>query len=73
MKIFKDIGYFLEYYVEGKFIGTNLIDQPDREEIGYYSRIDSVADQDIKLQSKKVIKKGTKYYTRVYPMCGEKI
>ena len=30
MKIFKDIGYFLEYYVDGKFIGTTLLDEPNR-------------------------------------------
>lgn len=73
MKIFKDIGYFLEYYVDGKFIGTTLLDEPDREEIGYYSRQDAIAEQDIQLQSKKRIKQGTKYYTRIYPLCGRKI
>lgn len=73
MKIFKDIGYFLEYYVDGKFIGTTLLDEPDREEIGYYSRQDAIAEQDIQLQNKKRIKQGTKYYTRIYPLCGRKI
>ncbi len=73
MKVFKDIGYFVEYCVDGKLIGTLLIDNPDREEIGYYSRIDAVADSDIKLQRNKIIKKGTKYYTRLYPLCGQKI
>jgi hypothetical protein len=73
MSIFKDDGYFLEYYVNGKFIGTKLIDEPDRQEIGYYSKIDSVAEQNIVLQSKKIIKQGTKYYTRMYPLCGKKI
>ena len=73
MKIFKDISYFLEYYVDGKFIGTTLLDEPDREEIGYYSRQDAVAVQNIQLQSKKIIKQGTKYYTRMYPLCGRKI
>jgi len=73
MKIFKDIGYFLEYYVDGKFIGTTLLDEPDRAEIGYYSKQDAIAEQDIHLQSKKRIKQGTKYYTRMYPLCGRKI
>jgi len=73
MKVFKDLGYFVEYCVDGKLIGTLLIDNPDREEIGYYSRIDAIADSDIKLQRNKIIKKGTKYYTRLYPLCGQKI
>tara|TARA_R110002050_G_scaffold119030_1_gene236767 strand:+ start:27 stop:248 length:222 start_codon:yes stop_codon:yes gene_type:complete len=72
MKIFKDIGYFLEYYVNGKFYGTVLIDEPDRDEIGYYSKLDAKADNDIILQGKKIIKKGTNYYTRMYPLCGQK-
>tara|TARA_R110002049_G_scaffold130412_6_gene288796 strand:- start:586 stop:807 length:222 start_codon:yes stop_codon:yes gene_type:complete len=73
MKVFKDLGYFVEYCVDGKLIGTLLIDNPDREDIGYYSRIDAIADSDIKLQRNKIIKKGTKYYTRLYPLCGQKI
>ena len=73
MKVFKDLGYFVEYCVDGKLIGTLLIDNPDREDIGYYSRIDAIANSDIKLQRNKIIKKGTKYYTRLYPLCGQKI
>tara|TARA_R110000803_G_scaffold23796_1_gene58051 strand:+ start:1904 stop:2125 length:222 start_codon:yes stop_codon:yes gene_type:complete len=72
MKVFKDIGYFLEYYIDGKYIGTTLIDQPDRDEIGYYGKQEAKADTDIKLQGKKTIKKGTNYYTRMYPLCGQK-
>ncbi len=70
--IFKDLGFFREYFVNGKFIGTVLIDKPDRDIIGYYGRIDATATENIKLQSNKIIKKGTNYYTRIYPLCGEK-
>jgi hypothetical protein len=73
MNTFKDIGYYIEYCVDGKLIGTLLVDNPDRDEVGYYSRIDAIADTDIKLQRNKIIKKGTKYYTRLYPLCGQKI
>ena len=73
MTTFKDIGYFIEQFIDGKFIGTQLIDKPDRKEIGYYGRIDSIATENIRLQSKKVIKTGTKYYTCLYPLCAEKI
>lgn len=71
-QVFSDLGYFLEYMVDGKCIGTTLIDEPDREEVGYYGRIDEVATEDIKL-GKKTIKKGTSYYTRMYPLCGKKL
>jgi len=69
---FEDIGYFLEYFIDNKFIGTKLLEQPDRDEVGYYGRIDAIAETDIILQGKKVIKQGTKYYTRMYPLCGRK-
>tara|TARA_R110000796_G_scaffold40572_6_gene100419 strand:+ start:2533 stop:2754 length:222 start_codon:yes stop_codon:yes gene_type:complete len=69
--IFKESGFFLEYMIDGKFIGTTLIDKPDREEVGYYGRINAVATEDLKI-GKKIIKKGTNYYTRMYPLCGKK-
>jgi hypothetical protein len=69
--IFKESGFFLEYMIDGKFIGTTLIDTPDRKEVGYYGRINAVATEDLKI-GKKIIKKGTNYYTRMYPLCGKK-
>ncbi len=71
--IFEFKGYFLEYMIDNKLIGTTLLDNPDREEIGYYSRIDSIAEENIVLDNKKVIKKGTKFFTRIYPLCGKTI
>ena len=73
MTQFEKIGYFIEYMIDTKYIGTITIEQPDRKEIGYYSRIDSVANQDILLDNKKRIKKGQSYYTRMYPLCGKYI
>jgi len=70
---FKNIGYFVEYMVDNKFVGTVIIQEPDRAEVGYYGRIDAVANEDIVFKNKKRIKKGTHYYTRMYPLCGEKI
>ena len=64
-------GWFLEYYLANKFIGTRVIEAPDREIIGYYGRKDEVATEDIQLKEKRrVIKKGTHYYTRLYPLTG---
>lgn len=72
-KQFENKGYFLEYLVDGKYIGATLLEKPDREEVGYYGRVDAIAEENIKLSNNKVIKKGTKYYTRMYPLCGKRI
>lgn len=69
---FEDLGYFLEYLVDGKYIGSINIDKPDREQIGYYGKIDAIAEKDIIFKNKKRIKKGQHYYTRMYPLCGQK-
>ena len=69
---FEDLGYFLEYLVDGKYIGSINIDKPDREQIGYYGKIDAIAEKDIVFKNKKRIKKGQHYYTRMYPLCGQK-
>lgn len=70
---FKKIGYFLDYMIADNYIGSIVINEADREEIGYYSRIDDVASQDIVLSNKKVIKKGQEFYTRMYLLCGKKL
>lgn len=65
----KTIGYFEEFLIEGKFIGTKVCQEQNRE-IGYYGKITKVADSDIILDNKKKIKKGQEYYTRYYPLNG---
>lgn len=69
---FQELGYFLEFMVNSKLIGTKLIDQPDRKEIGYYSTQKHIATEDIIFDNKKRIKKGQDYYTRLYPLCGRR-
>jgi len=68
---FENKGYFIEYMIENKYIGSKNIEQPDRKEIGYYGRIDSIAEKDILFNNKKRIKKGQSYHTRLYPLCGK--
>lgn len=65
----KTIGYFEEFLIEGKFIGTKVCEKQNRE-IGYYGKITKVADSDLTLDNKKKIKKGQEYYTRYYPLNG---
>ena len=73
MKQFETIGYFLEYIIDGKFIGTKRIDKPDRDQVGYYSRINATATEDIILDNSKKIKSGQDYYTRIYPLNGRRV
>ena len=63
------IGYFEEYFVNQKFVGTKMTEQQDRE-IGYYGKQVKVADDDIILDNKKRVKKGQEFYTRYYPLNG---
>lgn len=65
------IGYFEEYVVDSKFVGTLLCDEQQSREVGYYGKIEKIAESDIVLQNKKKIKKGQKYHTRYYPLNGK--
>jgi hypothetical protein len=58
-------GYFEEFFVNGKFIGTKVCDKQNRE-IGYYGKEIKIADNDFILDNKKKIKIGQEYYTRYY-------
>jgi hypothetical protein len=63
------IGYFEEFFINGKFIGTKLCQEQNRK-IGYYGKEIKIADLDLILDNKKKIKKGQEYYTRYYPLNG---
>ena len=71
MSQFEKLGYFLEYMIDDKYIGSTILEKPDRKEVGYYGRIDEVATEDIIFSSKKKIKKGQAFNTRMYPLCGK--
>jgi hypothetical protein len=65
----KTIGYFEEFIIDGKFIGTKNCEKQERE-IGYYGKKTNIANEKIILDNKKTIKKGQEYYTRYYPLNG---
>jgi hypothetical protein len=67
---FKHLGYFLEYFVNGKSIGTRKITEPDRAIVGYEGRMIFVTEVDIHLDNKKRIKAGTEVKSVLYPLCG---
>lgn len=67
---YEQLGYSVDYHVDGKYYGSITIKNPDREIIGYSGKIYSIANNDI-IFGKNKIKKGMKYYTYLYPLCGK--
>ena len=70
MQHFEIIGYSKDYYLDGKYIGSINIDQPDREKRSYYSRQYEVLEQDTIINRKKY-KKGTRVMTELQNICGK--
>lgn len=69
---FELLGYHADYYQDGKYLGSEKLSTPDREITGYHGRTYEVATRDIRI-GKKMIKKGTKFYTELSPICGKVI
>lgn len=69
MNKFEQIGYFKEYYQNGKFIGCITNVEKDREQIGYYGRKSETLESDL-IVNKKKLKKGSAVETMIYPLCG---
>ena len=68
---FKVIGYFEEYFVDGKFIGSKNCDAQPNRNLGWSGRKTAYAANDIILDRNKKIKAGTKYYTYIQQLCGK--
>ena len=69
------VGYCIEYYTQtpngNHFIGSEVVDKPDREVIGYYGTEYGEATEDIYINNGKwVIPKGSTYYTRFVQLNG---
>ena len=69
---FEHLGYFIEYYVNKKLIGTERVKKKDRPVIGYAGRRDDVLKTN-KTFGKKTIKAGTNVLTIIYPLNGKYI
>jgi hypothetical protein len=72
MNKFEQIGYFKEYYQNGKFIGCITNVEKDREQIGYYGKKSETLESDL-IVNKKKLKKGSIVETMLYPLCGKNI
>ena len=69
---FEDLGFFVEYIVDGKLIGIKNVPTNETGKVGYESTQHFTAEETIVFKNKK-IKKGMNYYTRIYPLCGKVI
>lgn len=69
---FENIGYHIDYTLDGKYMGSIKLEKPDRDVMGYGGRQYHIADQRIKFK-KKYIPFGAKYHTECYPLCGRVI
>jgi len=68
--MFENLGYFKEYYIDKKFIGT-VICEKDRDLIGYEGRKKEITTEVIEFKNKKKIKAGIEVITILYPLCGK--
>ena len=67
---FEQLGYFMEYYQGGKFLGMRKVEK-DREQMGYLGKRDERLTEDVKLDNGKTIKAGADVVTMLYPLCGK--
>jgi hypothetical protein len=68
-EIFDIKGYSKDIYVNGKYVGSINMDQPDRETYGYFGRRTETISDDI-IVNKKKIKKGQQIVTELQKICG---
>ena len=69
---FEDLGFFIEYLVDGKLMGTKNVSDNDRGCVGWESTQHHIAEENIVFKKRK-IKAGMNYSTRIYPLCGKVI
>ncbi len=67
--MFKELGFYKEFYSEGKLIGIANCEK-DRDLVGYEGRKKEVFNTELVLSNKKKIKPNLEYTTIVYPLCG---
>lgn len=70
--MFSNFGYYKEYYLNGKYIGS-IKTEKDRNIIGYNGKLNENIDSIIILDNKKKLKLNTIYQTILYPLCGKMV
>lgn len=69
--MFKKFGYFKEYYINGKYIGTINNVKKDRDIMGFYGRKSEIITEKLILSNKKIIKSQTNVTTQLEILCGK--
>lgn len=73
---FELIGFHLDHFVDGKYVGSIKFEETEETQFGYHSRKYQVAEEDLiipKGKNESKIKKGTKYYTELQALCGKRV
>ena len=74
---FEDLGFFIEYIIDGKLIGMENVKENKNGKIGWASTEHFIAINDKEFfdyqgkKTNKKIKRGQRYKTRIYPLCGK--
>jgi len=68
---FDIIGYTLDYYVDGKYMGNINTNKRDRDTLSWFGRTTTTLECDVVLNNKKRVKKGTIVTTELNPLCGK--
>jgi hypothetical protein len=69
--LFEIIGFFKNYWVNGKLMGSIKLDKPDRKEMGWAGKKSELVKEDIYLtDTKKTVKKGTTAITELNALYG---
>jgi len=68
--MFNTFGFFKEYYINNKFIGTIKCEK-DRDIFGFFGKKYELLNNDLKLSNNRIIKKGIKVETMLFNFCGK--
>lgn len=69
MSQFNIFGYAVDFYQNKKLVGSLILDQPDREEIGYAGRKIMSYKGQLK-KGHKVVEVDGEFMTECFPLCG---
>lgn len=73
--MFQHVNYSKEFYKDGKFVGSLILEKPDRNIMGYSGRrIENISEPfEVKKTSKKITLKAGLYKTELIQICGKLI
>ncbi len=71
--MFTELGFFKDFYLGNKFLGSAKCRKPKSRIIGYAGRTEETFSEDIILDNGKTVKAGWTVITMIYPLNGKKI